>query len=265
MAKSYTYVSPSVRNSTEEVQGLSQVLKDKCWGSAEFVDDYRLLAIFTTSGDGFDGPPCVLLIDTEKAVGGTPAQTSFHLPPCFSPTSPTLLLGRGGHKPSPTDRLTPFYQDPTQRIAVLNIEGFHIAYLAFPVETLLELAKGNEGCEIEWDGWKTHAILPSTEPGLAEAWVSGCRFFHFKPGPDAGIEVYDFSARGLFGRLSQQAMSGMGVVNCLQPTGVKLLLPYHSNDVHVMDGDRESIVFFHVSALRLSLTTRLNDVLHAAA
>lgn len=230
-----------------------QRLENERYTSAEFVDDYRLLALLKVPGDDFyDPPPRVLLISTEKGIGGVPAQTSFHLPPYFSPAKhPTIRLERGGHKPSPTDRLTPFYQDPTQRIAVLDMRC-PLPYLAFPVEALVGLSRDHEGHEIEWDGWKKHAIIPSIEPGPADTWVSGCRLYHLKPNPNAVIKIYDFSVRGRVGRLGGWNSPDLGVMKCLQSTGAELTFESISPDLHVLGGRRESFMFFYVSALCLS-------------
>jgi len=47
-----------------------------------------------------------------------PAKTSFQFSPYLRDFGyPSLLFERGVRKPSPAERLAPFYQDPTQRIA----------------------------------------------------------------------------------------------------------------------------------------------------
>lgn len=56
--------------------------------------------------------------------------------------------------------LAPFHQDPTQRIVALTMPHA-FGYLVLPVEPLLKLVEGREGCEITWDEWKKHAIIPS--------------------------------------------------------------------------------------------------------
>ena len=241
----------------EEAQAQMQALGDKRYTSAEFVDDYRLLVTFESSnGD----PLRVLLMDTEKDVGGgTPVQTSFCLPHCFnSDKSPSILLERGAHRPSSAGYLTPFYQDSTQRIAVLDT--FHpFPYLVFPVEALLKLARDHEGCEVEWEGWKKHVVFPYVKFDFADAWVSGCRLFLFKSHRNTKMEVYDFSMRGHARHLREETHSKLGVVKRLQPTRVKLCPPWRREYVFDMYGGYDSILFFQVSALRLSLITRLND------
>jgi len=220
-------------------------LENDRYTSPEFVDDYRLLVILTPLKDD---APCVLLMDTEKDVGGAPMQTSFRLSPYFSfARRPSLLLERGVHKPSPTEYLSPFYQDPAQRIAVLDMRPgtwYSFPYLIFRVEVLLKLAGDREGCEIEWDGWKKHAFFTTTPNGFADVWVSGCRFFRFKNAPTPTIDIYDFSTRGRVGRLSKQIDSDLGAVECLRPTRAKLPTTRRLDDFIVVGGGRESIVFY---------------------
>ena len=246
------YVGPSVHNLKGEVQAHMQALENSRYKHPEFVDDYRLLLVLMPATNA---PLCLLLIDTEKDVGGgIPVHTSFRLSPHFDIVKhPSLFLERGAHKPSSTDYLTPFYQDPTQRIAVLVM--FHrFSYLVFPIEALLKLARNHEGREIGWDGWKKHVTLPSLQYCSADAWVSGCRFFRFNDGPDVEIEVYDFSIRGRVRHQREKTYWYMGAVKCLQATRAKLHIQWHPNDVFVIGGGRGSIVFYRVSALRLSHT-----------
>ena len=224
-----------------------KTLEKESYTSGEFIDEYRLLVTLRLlKGD----PPCVLLVDTEKDVGGgTFAQTLFRLPPSFSPARPPfLLLERGAHKPSPTEYLAPFYQDPAQRIAVLDI-GDHFPYLAFPAEALLKLARDNEGCEIEWDGWKEHVIIsPIHQRGVSEtAWVSGCRLFHFGNGLNTPLEVYDFSTWGRVRLQTKQDSPDLGTVRYLQSTKLRPYPPWDPTKRYFMGGGRESIVFFQVS------------------
>lgn len=193
-------------------------------------------------------------MNTEKDVGrGTPVWTLFHLPPTFGSIDdhPSLLLERGAHEPSPTEYLAPFYQDPSQRIAVLDV-WFPYTSLAFPVEALLKLAGDYGGREIEWDRWKKHAVFsPLHEPRIVNAWVSGCRLFRLDYTPDVQIEVYDFSTRGRARLGVEQASPDLGTVSYLQSTSVKLCLKWDTPRFREMGGGRESIIFFelHVSAL----------------
>ena len=169
--------------------------------------------------------------------------------------SPSLFLERGAHKPSSTDYLTPFYQDPTQRIAVLDM--FHQFHLAFPVEALLKLARDHGGRDIEWDRWKKHVALPSVQYATY-AWVSGCRFFRFRNDPDAEIEVHDFSRRGRIRHQSERSDSYLA-------TRANLHIQWRPNGFFFIGGGRESVVFYQVCALRLPHTARLNGVLYVAA
>jgi hypothetical protein len=191
----------------------------------EFIDDYRLLV---TLGPSKDDPLCVVLMDTEKDMGGVPAQTSFQLSPYFyDPGYPSLLLERGAHKPSPSERLAPFHQDPTQRIAALT---YFPRYLVFSVEALVRLSEGREGCEIGWDEWKEHVVIPSIrQSDLVGAWVSGCRLFCITSpghGPDARMEVYDFSKKGRVEHLSEEDHPDLDGVRCLSFAGANAQLPW---------------------------------------
>jgi len=67
--------------------------------------------------------------------------------------------------------LAPFYQDPTQGIAALSIPRY-FGYLVFPVETLVGLAEGCDGCKIGWDEWEKYAVIPFThQPDLVDICV----------------------------------------------------------------------------------------------
>ena len=207
-------------------------------------------------------------MDTEKYTGGVPAQTSFLLSPHFSFLEyPSLLLERGVHKPPPAEHLAPFYRDPAQRIAALAIPDI-LCYLVFPVEALVELAEGREGCEIEWDEWKEHVVIPSIHvPDLVDIWVSGCQLFCITSpgyGRVVNVEVYDFSKKGRVKYLGEQADLDLGEVRYLSSTGVYAKLPCGAFGLIGTGGGWDSVVFFAVSVLRLSLATRLNDVLYVA-
>jgi len=225
------------------------VLKDERYHSLEFIDDYRLLVSLRASRDGL---ACVVLMDTEKGTGGTPAQMTFHLPTCFRDfADPYLLLDRGTHKPTSAECLAPFHQDHTQRIAALFIP-YSIGYLVFSVEALLRLAGVHEGCEIGWDEWKKHVVIPSvSEEGLLDACISGCRLFCItnRGGldyPDTGMEVYDFSIQGRAKYLSEQTNAYLGGVGQLASTGVVAQLPREPFD---MGGSCGNVVFIDVSVL----------------
>ena len=239
-----------------------QALENDGYTCPEFIDDYRLLFVFTPETNA---PLCLLLIDTEDDVeGGMPVQTLFHFPSNWiTAEPPSLFLERGAHKASSTDDLTPFYQDPTQRIAVLDMFD-QLPYLVFPVEALMKLARDHGGREIEWDEWKKHVTFPSHPYNIPIfQWVSGCRFFCFVNGQDVSdVEVYDFSIRGRVLHQSNQTDSHPGMVKPLQATRVTLPIPW---SFAVVGDGRESVVFFQVSELRLSHTARLNGALYVAA
>jgi len=191
----------------------------------EFIDDYRLLV---SLGSSFDDPPCVVLMDTGNGIGGVPVQTSFHSPYFRDPGYPTLLLERGVHKPSPAERLAPFHQDPTQRIAALSMP-YSLGCLVFSVEALVRLAGGREGCEIRWDEWKKHVVIPSIpRSDFVNAWVSGCRLFCITSaghGQDAEMEVYDFSKKARMEYLSEQVNPDLDGVRYLSSTGADARFP----------------------------------------
>ena len=187
-------------------------------------------------------------MDTEKDTGGAPVQTSFQLPACFE--YPSLFFERGMHEPSSAESLAPFHQDRTQRIAMAFTSSF--GFLVFPVEALLELAGGHKGCEIEWDEWKIHTLIPSIPaPDLVDFCVSGCRLFSVTSayGPDVEVKVYDFSVRGRAKYLSEQVDADLGGVRYLTSTGTSAQPPWHLNELCDMGGGHDSVAFFRVSVL----------------
>ena len=148
-------------------------------------------------------------------------QTSFHLASSFCGFELSLLFERGAHKLSSAECLAPFHQDRTQRIAALRAVS---SCIIFPVETLSGLAEGREGCEIRWDEWKKHVVIPSfPEVNSVDVCVSGCRLFCITPGeryPLATMEVYDYSMQGRAKYLSEQIDADLRGVRYLAPTGV---------------------------------------------
>ena len=229
----------------------------------EFIDDNRLLvSLWKLESD----LPCVVLVGAEKDIGGDPAQMSFQFSPNFSFLEyPSLLLECGAHKPPPVEHLVPFYQNSPQRIAVLAIPG-RLCYLVVLVEALMKLAEGREGCEIGWDEWKEHLVIPSIhQPDLVNIRVSGCRLFCVTSqghSPVVSVEVYDFSKKGRAEYLGERAHPDPGGVKYLSSTGVYLKLPCETLELIDTDGGCDSVIFFAVSVLHLSLATRLNDTLY---
>jgi hypothetical protein len=237
-------------------------MRDRIYHSAEFIDDYRLLVALRSSKDD---PQSVVLMNTEKDMGGVPAQTSFELSPYLDDYYPSLLLERGAYKPPSSERLAPFHQDPTQRIAALTYFSGH---LVFSVETLVRLSEGREGCEIGWDEWKKHVVIPSIrQSDFPSTWVSGCRFFRITSAGHPSVsrmEVYDFSKKGRVEHLSEEDHPDLDGVKCLSFAGANPQLPWDVGRLIYMNGGRDSVVFTHVSVLHLSLATRLNDALRVA-
>ena len=216
----------------------------------EFIDDYRFFVSLGSLGDNL---PCVVLVDTEKDVGGVPAQTTFQLSPCFRDSECLdLVLERGMHEPSPAERLAPFHQDPTQRIATLLMSGPSCC-LVFPVEALVRLSEGHEGCMIEWDEWKKHVVIPIiSRPDLYGVWVTGCRLLHITSegiDTDAEVEVYDFSKKGRVEYLSERSNPGLDGVGYLLSTGGNARLPWDLVESIDINGGHDSIAFFYVSVL----------------
>ena len=78
-------------------------------------------------------------------------QTLLHLSDFFINAGPLgLLFGRGTHEPSPAESQAPFYQDPAQRVVVLDQISV-LSYLVLRVGALLELIESREGSEVEWE------------------------------------------------------------------------------------------------------------------
>ena len=142
----------------------------------EFIDDYRLLAIFEATQSE---PLSLVLIDTEKDIGGPPIKTVFLLPLYISNLERMHLhLEQGGHEPSPAESLALFHQDPSQHIAVLDVKQPPF-YLVFLVGALLEFEDCG-GSEISWDGWKSCVVIPFINLNQlmhSEVRVSGSHYF----------------------------------------------------------------------------------------
>jgi len=201
-------------------------------------------------------------MDTGDDAGGAPVQTLFQLPTGFRYLS--LSLERGVHKPSSAECLAPFYRDRTQRIVALSMHTS--GYLIFTVEALLRLAEGREGCEIGWDEWKMHTIIPFVpEPVLTQVWVLGCRLFcmNFAGRGKVGMHMYDFSIRGRAKYLTKRVNTDLGGVGYLASAGTNVRLPWNVRDLFEISGGHDSIAFFHVSILRFSCTVRLSDAVQA--
>ena len=219
------------------------------------MDDQRLLVSLESTQDA---PSSLVLMDTGKFVGGVPVQTSLRLSRHFDSFGiQPLRLERGVHNPSPAESLAPFYNDPAQRIIVLETQS----YLVLRVGLLLEILESRGGSEVGWDEWKRHVFTPSTShiqeshqvALTAEVWVSGCRlFFSYPvgPGQDFQMEVYDFSVLRREKYLSDRVDEELGGIGCLLPTGAKAQVPSGvfagTHSIHdSLIFPRVSIIAFH--------------------
>ena len=183
-----------------------------------------------------------------------------HLFPWF--WAPVSSHGTGHAQTIPRGAPGPFHQDHTQRIAVL-FTLYPRGHLVFPVEALLRLAEGREGCKIGWDEWKIHAVIPSIPgPDLVQVWVSGCRLFCINLAVTGKVEVEacDFSIQGRAKYLTEQANEDLGGVRCLVSIGTNVQLPWETDEIFDINGGHDSAVFFRVSVLLFSCTMRLSDV-----
>jgi hypothetical protein len=244
-----------------------KVLDQSRYTTAEFVDDYRLLVSLEST---VDAPPSLVLMDTRKNMGGKPMQTFLHLSSFFINAGPLgLLFERGTHEPSPAESQAPFYQDPSQRIVVLDQTSV-LSYLVLRVGALLEFVESREGSEIEWDEWKSLVAIPFVDLSLVDtinAWVSGSRFFFissFISSSAAFVRLFDFSMRGRAKYLSGRANERFGDFRALFSTGAKAEI---TRDFMLgMQSGHDSIVFARVSVLfLLYYKMGLNGTLHCAA
>ena len=181
-------------------------------------------------------------------MGGTPMHTIFCLHDWC--TRNTLILERGAHKPSSTESMAPFHQDPTQRIIALSV-NWSPHYLVFRVGALLELLKNREGTEIGWDEWKKYVAFPSIHSNLLESrgvQVSGCRLLHmYFEDPYPRMEVYDFSLRGHAKYSSRGWVADLNDdLSKTSTTGARVRIRLERT-VGLGSG-HESIIFPHVSA-----------------
>ena len=193
----------------------------------KFVDDYRLLVVREPA---VNSPPTLVLMDTGKFVEGAPIQTVFRFSPYFlNSGSPSLVLERGAHNPSPAESLAPFHQDPSQQIVAL-VWPVSLPHLILRMGPFLEFLGSNEGSEVGWDEWKAHVVVPSVDPHLGRivsTWVSGCRFFSLylkDPGPGYQMEVHDFSTQGRATYRSTQVNENLPGIRHLSSTGVRAQL-----------------------------------------
>lgn len=178
-------------------------------------------------------------------------QTFLHLSDFFINAGPLgLLFERGTHEPSPAESQAPFYQDPAQRVVVLDQISV-LSYLVLRVGALLELIESREGSEVEWDEWKSLVAIPFVDYSrvdMINAWVSGSRFFliySMVSSLAAFMELFDSSMRGRAKYLSGRANEGFGDFRALFSTGTKMEIMW---DLMLgAQSGHDSIVFARVS------------------
>jgi hypothetical protein len=144
--------------------------------------------------------------------------------------SPSFILERGVYKPSAEESLAPFHRDPTQRIIAFHPQR-NQHYFVLRVGAFLELSRGREGTEIEWDEWKNHVAIPSRTVRtrrLRAVQVSGCRIIFIgsaATGSGFETEVFDFSVEGRAKYSSSGLVSGLGRIDHLSSTGGRVQIP----------------------------------------
>jgi len=215
--------------------------------TAEFIDDYRLLV---TLWPARDDPPCLVLMELGEGTGGTPTQTSFRLSPYFRGSGHLFPhLERGAYKPSPSESVAPFHQDPAQRIVVLSMT-YADCYLVFQAEALLRLAEDRKGSEIEWDDWKSIVIIPHIrDPDPVDVWVSGSQLLCITSEStlqEIEIEVYDFSIRGRKDYMSKRINRDLDGVRYLTSTGIRARHPWDVDELLDSTSGHDSILFFRM-------------------
>lgn len=227
------------------------MLKGRYDCAPEFLDDYRLLISHAST---FGAPQSLVLVDTEKFVGGTPTHIYLHVSPHFviSPHN-SLLLEQGVHGPSIAESLAPFHPDPSQRIIILRSPPYSPC-LVLRVQALLELLGNDVGSDITWGVWMSRAIIASIDLDLragVRIWVSGCRLFSLHP-VDSGqgafwMEVHDFSVRGRFNYLNHRVDENLAEV--IVPSSPRVRAQVQLGYVLHVRAGHDSIAFMEVSAL----------------
>ena len=228
-----------------------------------FVDDFWLA--FTLASHHFGVPPRLVLLNTEQTVGAPRlAQTTFWLntDEDWLVGTPYLDLGQGGHEPTPEeDSLAPFYQDPSERILVVEFfEGGSV--FVMKAEVLLELARERGDTELGWEQWRVHAVeVVSCYRDFL--WVSGSRLFCARwEHENSWVDVYDFSPRASAQHMLEVAHKDAGIMWQMRPNVECDGLPLHDNRVHFTKTGHDSMVFFGVNALAPKPGQNLTEVLY---
>lgn len=196
-----------------------------------------------------------MLIDTEKNIEESPTQTFFLLHPRIGDFGHIdLRLEQGAHEPSSAEPPTPFHQDPSQRIAVLEAKRAPY-YLIFSVGALLKVGNCG-GSEIGWDEWKSCVVIPDLDLDqliCSDVWVLGSRLFSiYQQDPSSYVQmgVHDFSVQGR-AKYSNKSLNGeLGGLRYLSSTGIEVQFPW-GEDVLKLYGGHDSVLFHTVSVVVL--------------
>ena len=197
-------------------------------------------------------PPRLVLLNTEQTVDDSRlVQTAFWLqaPEDWYVEVPDLRLDQSGHEPTPEeDSLAPFYQDPSQRILVVEFfEGKSV--FVMKTEALLELARGRGGTELGWEQWRAH-VVEAPADNSRFLWVSGPRLFCVRrENENAWLDVYDFSPRASARHMQKVAYYDAGIMWQIGPNTERRRLPQHTAIGHYANGGHDSIVFLEVITL----------------
>ena len=197
--------------------------------------------------------PRLDIFDTKQGITTEPSRTSFLLPAMGR--SWDFISEPGGHTPSPDELITaPFYSDPSQRIVALRHRAHNACYV-INAELLLELAREQEGQDVQWKDWVAYTIEVRIGVGsLDHIWVSGCRLYCITS--DAAelsyLRIYDLSRAGLAKHCSTLNRAGESRgAKQISPSLGGYKLPWHRDRFRYPAPTKghDSIVFCIVSIL----------------
>ena len=187
------------------------------------------------------------LLNTEQTVDDPAlAQTTFWLESGVDILR--LHLDRGGHEPTPEeDSLAPFYQDPSQRLLVLEAFDEHTYSFAMRTEALLKLAREWGGAGLMWEQWIAH-VVRFQFTNKASLWISGPRLFCLRCVVNAWIDVFDFSPQASARNMGEEVSSYNGTVLRMKVDELHIL-PWRPDTIYFAAGGHDSIVFLEVDVL----------------